>query len=178
MSPRQRHEQSTAGSEHLDHPALSEHVREAVRLSREEVAAGGIPFIGLVVGNGRVLGTGANRVLQNRDPTAHAEITAMRAATAAHGPAATDGAVLIASGEPCAQCYLAAVRFGIGHVVHAADRTLAARHGFDYTGSYRSLPTDPADPDGGWPLTVTALPVEGAELPFTDYLARQRRFTS
>ncbi|MEU7552413.1 nucleoside deaminase [Streptomyces sp. NPDC044571] len=55
---------------------LTGYVQEAVRISREHVAAGGIPFSGLVVNNGRILGTGLNRVREDNDPTAHAEVVA------------------------------------------------------------------------------------------------------
>ncbi|MFJ8254991.1 nucleoside deaminase [Streptomyces sp. NPDC094466] len=151
----------THGSELLGY------AREAVRLSREHVAQGGIPFSGVVVGGGRILGTGFNRVREDGDPTAHAEVVALRAATAEHGLHAVAGATLIASGEPCALCYLAARYAGIGHIVHAADRRTAARYGFDYTGSYAVFAEDPER----WPVKVTALRLPEAELPFQDFVA-------
>ncbi|MFD3514421.1 nucleoside deaminase [Streptomyces sp. NPDC058657] len=147
---------------------LLESARESVRLSSEHVAQGGIPFCGLVVNGGRVLGTGFNRVREDSDPTAHAEVVALREATARYGLGAVAGATLIASGEPCALCYLAARYAGIGRVVHAADRRTAARYGFDYTGSYTLLAEDPA----GWPMEVTALQLPEAEQPFKDFLTR------
>ncbi|MFJ9112103.1 nucleoside deaminase [Streptomyces sp. NPDC102283] len=150
-----------------DESELLGFAREAVRLSREHVAQGGIPFSGMVVGGGRVLGTGFNRVREDNDPTAHAEVVALRAATAEYGLHAGAGATLIASGEPCALCYLAARYAGIGHIVHAADRGAAARYGFDYTGSYAVFAEDPER----WPLKVTALRLPEAEQPFQDFLA-------
>ncbi|MET9768190.1 nucleoside deaminase [Streptomyces sp. NPDC006415] len=143
---------------------------EAIRLSREHVAQGGIPFSGVVVGNGRILGTGFNRVREDNDPTAHAEVVALREATTRHGIRAVAGATLIASGEPCALCYLAARYAGIGHIVHAADRRTAARYGFDYTSTYSLFAQDPAD----WPLKVTALHLPEAEEPFQDFLTQNR----
>ncbi|MFJ6510306.1 nucleoside deaminase [Streptomyces sp. NPDC091406] len=143
---------------------------EAIRLSREHVAQGGIPFSGVVVGNGRILGTGFNRVREDNDPTAHAEVVALREATTRHGIRAVAGATLIASGEPCALCYLAARYAGIGHIVHAADRRTAARYGFDYTSTYTLFAQDPAD----WPLKVTALHLPEAEEPFQDFLTQNR----
>lgn len=156
----------TGPAEDLD--ALAPFVRQGVELSRARVAQGGIPFAGLVVSEGRVLGDGVNRVREERDATAHAEVVALRRAAARHGLRATAGAVLIASGEPCGLCYLAARHFGIAHLVHAVDRHTAARYGFDYRGSYAAFAEDPAT----WPLTVTALPVPGAEQPFIEYLDR------
>ncbi|MGW8489483.1 nucleoside deaminase [Streptomyces sp. NPDC055886] len=143
---------------------------EAIRLSREHVAQGGIPFSGVVVGGGRILGTGFNRVREDNDPTAHAEVVALREATTRHGIRAVAGATLIASGEPCALCYLAARYAGIGHIVHAADRRTAARYGFDYTSTYTLFAEDPAD----WPLKVTALHLPEAEEPFQDFLTQNR----
>jgi tRNA(Arg) A34 adenosine deaminase TadA len=152
---------------------LTAYVREAVRISREHVAKGGIPFAGVVVRGGQVLGTGVNRVREDNDPTAHAEVVALRAAAAEHGLRATAGSTLIASGEPCGLCYLAARYFGVGRVVYAADRVTAARHGFDYAGSYAVFAEDPA----AWRIEVTSHPVPEAVKPFEEYLAMDRRRT-
>lgn len=150
---------------------LLDHVHEAIRLSREHVAQGGIPFSGVIVGgSGRVLGTGFNRVREDNDPTAHAEVVALREATTKHGIRAVAGATLIASGEPCALCYMAALYAGIGRVVHAADRRTAASYGFDYTSSYALFAEDPEN----WPLEVTALQLPEAEQPFQDLLTLSR----
>jgi tRNA(Arg) A34 adenosine deaminase TadA len=149
---------------------LTDYAHEAIRISREHVAQGGIPFSGVVVGHGRILGTGFNRVREDNDPTAHAEVVALREATTKHGIRAVAGATLIASGEPCAMCYMAALYAGIGHIVHAADRRTAARYGFDYTSSYAIFAEDPAN----WSLEVTALQLPEAEQPFQDYLTRSR----
>ena len=152
---------------------LAGHVREAVRISREHVARGGIPFSGVVVGGGRVLGTGFNRVREDNDPTAHAEVVALRAAAAAYGLHATDGATLIASGEPCALCYMASLYFNVGHIVYAADRRTAARYGFDYSRSYSIFAEDPSH----WPVTVTSLQVPDGTKPFEEFLAMSGRRT-
>ncbi|MBY8876310.1 nucleoside deaminase [Actinacidiphila acidipaludis] len=159
---------TTGGS--LAENDLTAHVREAVRISREHVARGGIPFSGLVVNDGRVLGTGFNRVREDSDPTAHAEVVALRAATARYGLHATAGATLIASGEPCALCYMASLYFNVGHIVYAADRRTAARYGFDYSGSYKIFAEDPAT----WGLEVTSLRVPEGTQPFEEYLAVNR----
>ncbi len=158
----------TTPSAALDDPVLIDHVRCAVELSADHVARGGIPFSALVVQGDRVLGTGVNQVLQDRDPTAHAEVVALRDAARRYGTLAVAGSTLIASGEPCALCYMAALYFQVDHVVFAADRYTAAEAGFDYVGSYQIFATDPTH----WPLRVTSLPVEGARRPFD--LWRQR----
>ncbi|MFI9243839.1 nucleoside deaminase [Streptomyces sp. NPDC053086] len=150
---------------------LTAYAREAVRISREHVAKGGIPFSGVVVNDGRILGTGFNRVREDNDPTAHAEVVALREATARYGLHATAGATLIASGEPCALCYMASLYFNVGHIVHVADRKTAARYGFDYSGSYSIFAEDPEF----WPIRVTSLPIPEGTEPFDDYLAMNRR---
>ncbi|MFD4509853.1 nucleoside deaminase [Streptomyces sp. NPDC058457] len=150
---------------------LTEYAREAVRISREHVAEGGIPFSGVVVNDGRILGTGFNRVHEDADPTAHAEVVALREAAAKYGLHATAGATLIASGEPCALCYMASLYFRVGHIVHVADRATAARYGFDYSGSYSIFAEDPT----AWQIKVTSLRIPEATQPFEEFLALDRR---
>lgn len=160
----------TTEAQHQQHQQLTRQVLEAVRISREHVATGGIPFSGVVVRHdGRVLGTGFNRVREDRDASAHAEVVALRNATAKHGSFAAHGATLVASGEPCAMCYQVALYFGVEHIVYAADRRTAARYGFDYSSSYGIYRTDPTE----WGVRTTHLPVEGHEVPFQEYLTLQ-----
>ncbi|OII59575.1 tRNA-specific adenosine deaminase [Streptomyces sp. CC53] len=149
---------------------LTPHVEEAVRISRQHVAEGGIPFSGIVVRDGRVLGTGFNRVAEDNDPTAHAEVVALRQATRKAGRFGVAGATLIASGEPCALCYMAALYFDVEHIVYAVDRKTAATYGFDYAGSYTIFSTDPT----AWPLKVTHAPIEGHEVPFQEFLTGRK----
>ncbi|MEV1004596.1 nucleoside deaminase [Nonomuraea sp. NPDC050202] len=148
---------------------LTERLTQTVALATAEVKAGGIPFAGLVVDDtGTVLGSGVNRVRAHRDPTAHAEIVALREATQTHGPHALAGATLLASGEPCPLCYLTALWSGIGWIAFAADRHAAATAGFDYASSYDLF----AVPVEQWPLSPLHLPVEDAQEPFRAWLAR------
>ncbi|MER7515179.1 nucleoside deaminase [Streptomyces sp. NPDC126499] len=149
---------------------LTPHVEEAVRISRQHVAEGGIPFSGIVVRDGRVLGTGFNRVAEDNDPLAHAEVVALREATRRAGRFGAAGSTLIASGEPCALCYMAALYYNVEHIVYAADRRTAAAYGFDYAGSYTIFSTDPT----AWPLKVTHAPVEGHEVPFQEFLTSRK----
>ncbi len=77
-------------------------LRRAVELAHEGVAAGeGGPFGALVVRSGEVLAEGWNRVLTDNDPTAHAEVTAIRRACTAVGDFQLPGAVVYSSCEPC-----------------------------------------------------------------------------
>jgi guanine deaminase len=146
---------------------LERYLRQAVELSLAHVEKGGIPFTALVVHPRHgVLGTGVNRVLQDRDPTAHAEVVALRAAWAASGSSLA-GCTLVASGEPCALCYMVALWCNVGRIVFAVDRHGAAAAGFDYTGSYALF----AEPTQRWPIEVRHVPVDGAQAPFDRWLA-------
>lgn len=121
-------------------PIMAEAVADALAHVRD----GGVPFSALVVdGDGRVLGRGVNRVRARHDPTAHAEIEAIRDACGARATPSLQGAVLLASGEPCALCYLGAFYAGVSRIFYAADRDEAAAHGFDYRGGYRLCAVDP-----------------------------------
>lgn len=148
-------------------PAL---MQEVVAFSMEHVHQGGIPFAAFVVdGGGTVLGRGVNRVCECRDPTAHAEVQAIRDACRAHGIGRLHGATLLASGEPCAMCYMSALYSGITQICFAVDRDEAAANGFDYRGSYTVLASDPID----WHSPVVRkLPVPEGLQPFLAFRAR------
>lgn len=147
-------------------------LEDAVACSMDHVHQGGIPFTALVIdGNGIILGRGVNRVREHHDPTAHAEVEAIRDACRTHGTPYLDGATLLASGEPCAMCYMSARSAGIAHVVFAADRHEAAAHGFDYRGSYRLFADDPLL----WQTPSAAkLGVPGRLAPFRAFRSRLR----
>ncbi|MCD0505294.1 nucleoside deaminase [Bordetella petrii] len=123
---------------------LAGRMQEAVDFSLEHVRGGGIPFTALVLdAQGGILARGVNCVRRHHDPTAHAEVEAIRAACRAAGTPQLHGLTLLASGEPCAMCYLCARLAGIARVLYAADRDEAAAHGFDYRVGYRLLQGDP-----------------------------------
>lgn len=103
----------------------------AVDLAVKNVAAGGGPFAALVVtADGRVF-EGANRVTVDNDPTAHAEVTAIRNACRELGTFDLGGATLYTSCEPCPMCLSSALWARVEHVYYAADRHDAAAAGFD-----------------------------------------------
>jgi guanine deaminase len=104
---------------------------QAVALATANVADGGGPFGAVVVRAGVVIGVGQNRVTRDNDPTAHAEVVAIRAAAAAGATFDLSGAVLYASCEPCPLCLSAALWARIDRVFFAADRHGAAAAGFD-----------------------------------------------
>lgn len=86
-----------------DTVSLTALMERAVDACATHVAAGGLPFVGVVVDStGDVMSEfGVNRVAETGDPTAHAEVVAMRDAMTTHGLHAFSGAVLLATGEPC-----------------------------------------------------------------------------
>lgn len=103
----------------------------AVELATENVRNDGGPFGALVVtAEGRVF-EGTNRVTATLDPTAHAEVTAIRTACHMLGTFDLSGATLYASCEPCPMCLASALWARIGTVYFAADRSNAADAGFD-----------------------------------------------
>jgi guanine deaminase len=105
----------------------------AVEAGREgmEARLGG-PFGAVVVApDGSVAGKGCNRVTSSNDPTAHAEITAIRAACATLGSFLLEGCTLYTSCEPCPMCLAAAYWAHVDAIVYGASRADAAAAGFD-----------------------------------------------
>ena len=92
----------------------------------QNAAAGQLPFGALVVRDGEVLGTGVNRELREHDPTAHAEVDAIRNACRDLRTLTLPGAVLVSSCEPCALCHVTAAVAGISRVVYAASSEQAS----------------------------------------------------
>ncbi len=101
-------------------PATAEDER-LMRLAIEEAARGDYPFGAVITRGGEVLARGRNLGTQQKDPTAHGEMVAIRNFLAAHGPEKLVGTTIYTSGEPCAMCMGAAVWCGIARVVYAAS---------------------------------------------------------
>ena len=120
---------------------MSSHLEQAARLAREGVESGqGGPFGALVVdAAGAVIGAACNRVLGQRDPTAHAEIEAIREACATIGDYRLTGCTIYTTCEPCPMC-LAAIHWArIEKIVYALTRADAAAIGFDDEVLYRAM---------------------------------------
>lgn len=138
----------------------------ALDLAVANVEAGGGPFGAVVVRGDTLLSTGQNRVTRDNDPTAHAEVVAIRAACSAEGDFSLAGCTLYTSCEPCPLCMSAALWARIDRVVYAADRHDAARGGFDDRAFYELLGQDRAT----WPTRVDGLAVTGSFAPFQAWL--------
>src|SRR5690606_15271222 len=91
-------------------------LREAIALALANSARGGRPFGAVVVRNGEVIATGVNEIAITNDPTAHAELLAIRAASKALGSPDLSGCTVYASGHPCPMCMAAMRMAGVGEV--------------------------------------------------------------
>ncbi len=153
----------------MDHSAF---MRRAIELSRAQLAAGeGGPFGAVVVKDGRVIGEGWNRVVGTNDPTAHAEIVALRAACRHLDTFSLAGAAIYTSCEPCPMCLAAILWARIDRVYYGNTRSDAAAIGFDDEHFYREVTR---------PLNERELPAERlladeARAVFTEWVARPDR---
>jgi tRNA(Arg) A34 adenosine deaminase TadA len=125
----------------------SDFMRQAIELAVENVHDGGGPFAALVVRNGRVIARGVNRVTASNDPTAHAEIVAIRAACEALGQFHLDGCTLYATCEPCPMCLGAIYWAHVDRVLYASTRSDAADAGFDDAHIYDEIERPPDERD-------------------------------
>jgi guanine deaminase len=118
----------------------------AIELAVENVRTGrGGPFAALVVKDGKVISEGTNRVTSTRDPTAHAEIVAIREACRALGDFQLAGCEIYTTGEPCPMCLGAIYWSRAARVYFAASAADAAAAGFDDSFIYEQLSAPPAE---------------------------------
>ena len=143
----------------------------AIELATANVANGGGPFGAVIVAGGRLVSRGQNRVTAILDPTAHAEVEAIRAACRALGDFSLAGATLYTSCEPCPMCQAAALWARVDRVVFAADRHDAARGGFDDREFYELVTRDRST----WPVAIHAVRPANSTEPFDAWLANGAR---
>jgi tRNA(Arg) A34 adenosine deaminase TadA len=125
--------------------ANPEFLRRAIALATENVLRGaGGPFGAVIVRDGRIVGEGVNTVTVAHDPTAHAEVNAIRAACKALGTFSLAGCHLYTSCEPCPMCLSAAYWARIDAIYYGACAADAARAGFDDAFLYDELRKDPS----------------------------------
>jgi len=147
------------------------HLRQAIALACESVATGGGPFGAVIARGAEVVAIGDNRVTADLDPTAHAEVTAIRRACAALGRFELRGLTLYSSCEPCPMC-LASIHWArLDGAYFAGTRWDAAAAGFDDELLYRevALPLEQRTVP-----TIPLLPEEG-KAPFEAWLAKSDR---
>lgn len=122
------------------------YLREAIDLARQGMEAGaGGPFGAVVVRDGEVIGRGHNEVLRRHDPTAHAEVVAIRAACERVGDHHLTGSVLYASCEPCPLCFGAAAWARVERILYACTASDAAAIGFDDAAFHEELRRPPEE---------------------------------
>jgi guanine deaminase len=145
-------------------PNLRALMDRAITLAEEGMQGGaGGPFGALVARDGETLAEGCNEVTSSNDPTAHAEIVAIRRATAKLRHFELRGCILVTSCEPCPMCLAAAYWSRVDHIYYANTRAQAAAIGFDDRMIYDEI----ARPVAARQIAMTRLPGPRDEVAFT-----------
>ena len=122
-----------------------QYMKRAIELSKNNVTGNtGGPFGAVVVLNGKIIGEGVNLVTHSNDPTAHAEVEAIRNACKKMGTFDLSGATIFTSCEPCPMCLSAIYWARIDKIYYANNRADAAKIQFDDDLIYSEIPKDPA----------------------------------
>lgn len=125
--------------------ANPEFLRRAISLATENVLQGkGGPFGAVIVRDGKIIGEGANSVTTTNDPTAHAEVNAIRAAARELGTFSLTGCQLYTSCEPCPMCLAAAYWARLDIIYYGSNAADAAKAGFDDEYLYDEMRKDHA----------------------------------
>lgn len=119
-------------------------LRKAIEIASSGISSGGGPFGAVISKEGILIAGSNNRVVLNADPTAHAEILAIREAARFLGTHDLNGCVLYTSCEPCPMCLGAIYWSGIKRVVYASGRHDAAAAGFVDELIYNEISLDPS----------------------------------
>ncbi|HRR93309.1 MAG TPA: nucleoside deaminase, partial [Bacteroidales bacterium] len=120
-----------------------EYMRRAVERARQSITEGGGPFGAVVANDEGILSEASNRVVLSHDPTAHAEIIAIRKACEKTGSHNLEGCTIYCSCEPCPMCLGAIYWAGIKKVCYATDRNDALAAGFSDAAIYGEMLKEP-----------------------------------
>jgi guanine deaminase len=120
-------------------------LKHAVRIAGDGIARGSGPFGAVITKDGKIIAEAANMVVISGDPTAHAEVLAIRKASEILKTHDISGCVIYTSCEPCPMCLGAIYWAGIKKVVYASNRQDAAASGFSDSQIYNELTLDPSD---------------------------------
>lgn len=118
---------------------------KAITLAEENVNNGGGPFGAVIARNGEIIATGVNRVTAEHDPTAHAEVSAIRAACKKLGTFDLSGCEIYTSCEPCPMCLGAIYWAHLDNMYYGNDKADAKRIGFDDSFIYDEIALSPSD---------------------------------
>ena len=120
-------------------------MRRAIALSEESVRTGGGPFGAVIVKDGVIVSEASNSVTIDHDPTAHAEVNAIRKATQRMGTFDLEGCEIYTSCEPCPMCLGAIYWAHLDRIYYANNRKDAARIGFDDDFIYKEIALNPQE---------------------------------
>jgi tRNA(Arg) A34 adenosine deaminase TadA len=112
---------------------------EAIAIAQENIKNGGGPFGAVIVKNGKIIGRGCNRVTANNDPTAHAEIMAIRDACQQQNTFSLENCEIYSSCEPCPMCLSAIYWARLSKIYYGTNKKDAAQIGFDDEFIYQEL---------------------------------------
>ena len=146
-------------------------LREAIRVASDNVVSGGGPFGAIVVRDGEVVARAANQVTTANDPTAHAEVEAIREACRVLGTFQLEECEIYSSSEPCPMC-LGAIYWARPKAVYFANgRDVALAAGFDDDHIYEEFLLAPEERR----YPATRLEIDGADEPFRRWAAKEDR---
>ncbi len=149
-----------------------QYILKAIEMAAKNAGSGvGGPFGAIIVKDGEVIGKGVNRVTSTNDPTAHAEVVAIRDACHNMNHFKLEGAVIYASCEPCPMCLSAIYWARISAIYFAAENTDASKAGFDDSFIYKEIPL---------PLEKRSIPIkkietDAASKPFDAWIQMEQR---
>lgn len=121
------------------------YLHRAIEIAKESITKGGGPFGAVLVKDDKIISEASNRVVLNNDPTAHAEILAIRQAASLLNTFGLEGCVLYSSCEPCPMCLGAIYWSGIKKVVYSCNRVDAEKAGFSDKLIYEEIVLNPED---------------------------------
>lgn len=150
-------------------PDANRFMREAIALARANIARDGRPFGAVIVRDGQVLARAANRIHDSHDPTAHAELLAIREAGHRLQNPRLDGCVIFASGQPCPMCLAAMHLCGIAEVHYAYSNDDGEPYGLSTAAVYAQMTLPPA----AQAITVAQSRPQGEHGLYAEWAARR-----
>ncbi len=150
-------------------PSDEDYLTQAIALAHENVTRGGRPFGALLVSGNQLVATGVNETLATGDPTAHAELQAIRAGCRAFGRTRLDGCTVYASGQACPMCLSAMYLTGVSRLLFAYSNEDGAPYGLSTAAVYEQL----ARPIAQQSMNIVHCPVRAAGIdPYEEWRAR------
>ena len=146
-------------------------ITRAVDLATHNVIEGGGPFGAIIVKDGKIIAEGVNRVAESLDPTAHAEVEAIRKACEILNTYDLTGCEIYSSCEPCPMCFSAIYWAHIDKVYYAATCSDADNAGFDDTFIYNEIKLDREKRS----LPFIRIENQDQNIPFETWLAKENK---